>query len=188
MCTQESCTLFFFFKAMNSTYQNKDFFFICKISLSVFDFSTYPLCYISPEWAVNGIMWNVRRIRYSKGTRKGVQFSSPPSSNDLFSLPGGQPCHQYEHFIQCTLPAASIYVIPTVALNAHLTGQFSQNFSNLRFKSKAKQLYDKWIRAISLLPLEGNTFFFLFPQTSKSEGRLVGKKMTQGVSLCFNQY
>ena len=60
--------LFFFLETVNSTCQDKEyiyiyiyfffffFFFICKPPFPVSDVYTFPLCYISPEWTVNGIM------------------------------------------------------------------------------------------------------------------------------------
>lgn len=74
VCT-EIYAVFFFFKAKNSTCQNKEFFFFCKISLCLW-LLTFLLCYISPEWAVNGIMWSMGRIRCSMGTRQGGQSFS----------------------------------------------------------------------------------------------------------------
>jgi hypothetical protein len=150
----------FLFQTWTPLVRIMNFLSICKISHS--DLSMFPLCYISPEWAVSGIMWNIEKVWFSWGQSTEVDSFHSWSSKDLFSLPGGQPRHQHSHFRQCSLPPASTSVIPTVAFNASLIVQCCQNFSNLRYKSKMKQLHDKWIRAMSYLFLEGSAFFFSF--------------------------
>lgn len=114
-------------------------------------------CYISLGWAVNGIIWNIGAYDVQWRKQEGRSFPQP-SSNDMCSLPGGQPSHEYCHFRLCTLPAASTSVIPTVAFNDSVTGQCWQDFSYLGSKTRQKQLHDEWIRAASYLSLKGNAF------------------------------
>lgn len=175
MCTQKAVCHIFPFQSYELHLNRIKIFFFHLQDFSLSDFSTCPLCYIRPEWAISGIVWNRRWIRCLRGTRQGGRSLSLLSSKDVFSLPDGQLPPQYQHLRQCSLPAASTFVILIAAFNGSLTGQCWENFSDLRIKSKAKQLYGKWVRAISYLPLEGNAFYF---SLDKWEGRqaIVGKR------------
>ena len=133
--------IFFFFKNVSSTCQDKEYFFhlqgfsLCLWLLHISSLLHQP--WMNCKWD------NVERrkdMMFKGGQgREGYLFHSW-SSNDcsVFQMAGTVI---NSNTLDSTIPAASTFVIPSVAFSASLTGQCWQNFSNLRYESKANSLW-----------------------------------------------
>lgn len=122
------------------------------------DFSMFRLCYISPEWAVNGITWSQDGYDVQEGTAGRLVIFTVDllMTCPVFQVVGPVISISTLDSVPFPLVVPLSYILSRLTL----TGQCWQNFSNLRYKSKAKLLHDKWIRTMSCLSLEINAFPF----------------------------